>query len=483
LGLLNVYNRQFIRRQIMKKLQSIALLLVLLALVISACSPAAPLASTEAEVNTVAARDTEVPEAATEAPAATETQEANLRITPDTLGQLRFFWGAEFPGEINTSDNVVGCTADLGPCTKQSNITSYAFSPDGNSLAVGVCEGLITEDRSKDNSDFFACSGESAVILYDSLSGEERGRLITAVLPLSLAYHPDGTLLATGLANSDIEIWDLANEEVSKTLVGTPRFVGIERLAFTPDGNQLLSGFGGGFQLSLWDWRSSDAPTLINRTRAFGISPDGQSLVTTSFGDQAGDLARIRIYELSQLDHFIEIPLDLTQTPPFYFSFDPISGWISTTEADFPVQVNFWDPASQSLAASVESIQEFEQTGMYYDLNSGGFTADGYFMLNRSGELLAAEAQPEATGQDEILWECGFALMDVERNQLFYVNHPMPYEDCSTSPYVYLVFLNEPLILSPDGRFIAGDDGFGALHVWGIDPSMPAVEPACYGDC
>ena len=104
-------------------------------------------------------------------------------------------------------------------------------------------------------------------------------------------------------------------------------------------------------------------------------------------------------------------------------------------------------------------------------------------MLNRVGELLAPEAQPEATGLDEILWECGFALADVEMNQVFYISHPMRYSECIGPEYMHFDFLIEPLILSPDGRFIAGENGSGSLRLWGIDPSLPAVEPACYGDC
>ena len=41
----------------------------------------------------------------------------------------------------------------------------------------------------------------------------------------------------------------------------------------------------------------------------------------------------------------------------------------------------------------------------------------------------------------------------------------------------------QPQILSPDGRLIAADDGFGNLRVWGIDASLPALPPECSGAC
>lgn len=423
-------------------------------------------------------------------PAATETTApANLVIAPETLGQMRFFWNAEFPGEINDSDVNIGCDPGQEICTFQTNITDYAFSPDGNTLAVGVCEGLRTVDQTNRNSDFYGCAGESAIILYDSITGKERGRLAPESLPLSLAFHPDGTILAAGLSNSDIQLWDLSSNAVTNTLSGSPQFVGVNRLAFTPDGNLLISGTRGKnpisinrvpLQVLIWDWRSSELQTTFDQAFRFAISPDGAGLLITYFGP--ADALVIRIYDLAQLDQFLEISLE-GQVTPADFSFNPINGWISGTEAQLPSVANFWDPASQSLVASLDYDQEYDETGMLYDLNSGGFTPDGYFLVNRSGELLAPEAQPEATGLEETLWECGFALADVEANQIYYTSHPMLSDECFGPPYMYLSYLGQPLILSPDGRFIAGDDGFGSLRLWGIDPSLPAVKPACYGDC
>jgi hypothetical protein len=205
--------------------------------------------------------------------------------------------------------------------------------------------------------------------------------------------------------------------------------------------------------------------------------------VTTNYGRQAGDEAdAVRIYDLEELDQFAEIPLD-GELPPYYFSFNPHNGWISGTEAVFPSVTNFWNSSTLGLVASLDWDQEFDETGMLYDLNSGGFTPDGYFVLIRSGELLAPEAQPEATGLDEILWECGFALADVQANQIFYNSHPMLYDDCVGPENMYIIGGSEPLILSPDGRFIAGEDGFGSLRLWGIDASQPALAPECSGDC
>jgi hypothetical protein len=122
--------------------------------------------------------------------------------------------------------------------------------------------------------------------------------------------------------------------------------------------------------------------------------------------------------------------------------------------------------------------------GVLYDLNSGGFTPDGYFLLTRVGQLTASEAQPAVTGLSAPLWACGFALADIEADRIFF-SPPMLYDACTGPEYLYDMAGRgiQPQILSPDGRFIAADDGFGNLRLWGIDSSLPAIPPGCSGEC
>jgi len=122
--------------------------------------------------------------------------------------------------------------------------------------------------------------------------------------------------------------------------------------------------------------------------------------------------------------------------------------------------------------------------GVLYGLNSGGFTPDGYFLLTRYGKLSAPEAQPAATGLSEPLYACGFALADMESDQTFF-SPPMLYDECTGPKYMYDMGIREftQQYLSPDGRFIAADDGFGNLRLWGIDSSLPVIPPQCSGEC
>jgi WD40 repeat protein len=443
--------------------------LLMFSVIISACgqTPAAP---TEAPAATEA--NTGAPATATIEAATATSEPVDLTISPETLSQVRLLWNVNYPGDFESSS----CLTIERACPLTTNITDYAFSPDGDTLAVGVCLGMRTEDRTR-SGDVYGCTAEHAIVLYDSKTGEERGWLIPASLALSLAYHPDGSILAAGLANGDIELWDVSSSELSSTLTVGGNPAGVYRVGFTPDGNTLVSGAN--FQLQLWDWQAAEPLSLIDRVYGFGISPDSKSLVTFVFGDTE----TVRVYDLADVNSSVEVALE-GQFRPTVFHFNPRSGMMASAGMGIDAYlVNFWDLANRELVGSMAFDEVFDETGILYNLDSGGFTPDGYFLFTRSGELSAAEAQPDSTDLSEPLWECGFALLDVEANQVFTHSEPMMYSECEGPEYMYLIFGSKSQRLSPDGRFIVGEDGLGLLRVWGIDASLPAVPPACLGDC
>ncbi len=469
------------------KFQTILASSFALTLVISACRQAAATDLPATAASTQGASNTET--SVTETPTATATEEpANLVISRETLGQLRQFWSAELVGDPDAES---GCEWNMQPCTYMSQITDYAFSPDGNTLAVSLCLGARTVDRNHPNGEIWGCTDESAIILYDSASGEERGQLTPADLPLAVAFHPDGSMLAVGLVNSDIEIWDLTRGQLSATLPGPDPLTDAYPVAFVLNGSQLLAGSGpgqvtisattgrrlAGGSISVWDWQSSEILKMIVGVYGISITPDGGSFVTHTVNNPDGILSdTVRIYDLADLDIFSEfLPEGQIQPSNIYIS--PRNGWIATVESGIDATLaNFWDPQSYELVDSFAWDEGFDERGFLYDLNSGGFTADGYFLLSQDGPT--AGAQTDSNGQE--LEECGFALADVEANQIYFVSNPMTFEECDAT---YVIGGRRTLVLSPDGRFIAGEGGDGVLKLWGIDASLPAVEPACYGDC
>jgi WD40 repeat protein len=66
----------------------------------------------------------------------------------------------------------------------------------------------------------------------------------------SVAFSPDGKLLASGSGDCTIELWDVATGSLVRTLEGHTRYV--TSVAFSPDGKLLASGSRDG-TIKLWD--------------------------------------------------------------------------------------------------------------------------------------------------------------------------------------------------------------------------------------
>src|SRR5262249_4250878 len=91
----------------------------------------------------------------------------------------------------------------------------------------------------------------------------------------AVAFHPDGTRLATGGRDQAVWLWDLARGEEVARLPGHTSF--IWSLAFSPDGATLVSGSGDA-TVRLWD----TAPLKDRyhaRREAEALRPEAERLV------------------------------------------------------------------------------------------------------------------------------------------------------------------------------------------------------------
>lgn len=142
-------------------------------------------------------------------------------------------------------------------------VTSVAFHPDGLILASGGWHNDCTVKlwRMPDGS------------LIRTLYGHTRGIE-------SIGFSPDGTTLATASADHEIRLWNVVSGECTRILKGHTGPVG--NFAFGQDGLSIISG-GGDSTIRVWNLSDGDCVQIMktkSSTYNLAISPDGYTLVS-----------------------------------------------------------------------------------------------------------------------------------------------------------------------------------------------------------
>jgi WD40 repeat protein len=167
-------------------------------------------------------------------------------------------------------------TKELLP-TGTDFVAGLAFSPQGDWLAVGAGQGMqwLVDDRWK-----------NVDIQLWNLQSKTRTRFSGhSDIVITLAFSPDGSILASGSKDKTIKLWKLppagrAAQDVINPYftVSTPHFV--FGLAFSHDGKTLASGGADG-SIRLWNVETGAELTTIARpcsVTSLAFSSDGTTL-------------------------------------------------------------------------------------------------------------------------------------------------------------------------------------------------------------
>jgi WD40 repeat protein len=156
-------------------------------------------------------------------------------------------------------------------------VLAAAWSPPGDQIAVAA--------------------GESIYLYSNDLV--QQGRLVAGDWTTSLAFHPQGTWLASGGRDGQMRIWDVAKQSLILELAAHKK--GVNAVAFSPDG-RVLATAGNDAVARLWDpGTGENLAQMIGGTYAvpsIAFSQDGSDLAITN-----GGLIRIRDVDSSRFVH------------------------------------------------------------------------------------------------------------------------------------------------------------------------------------
>ena len=222
-----------------------------------------------------------------------------------------------------------------------SRVWSIAFSPNGETLASG------SEDQSVRLWDLDTASShrlKDAAAHANTLSARCRKQFVGATnLVWSVAFSPDGQMLASGSEDHIIRLWRLATGECVQHLQGHDRR--IWSVAFSHD--NLLASSSDDHTVKLWDVSSGTClRTLeghLNWVNSVAFSPNGKILAS------GGGDSTVRIWDVST-GQCLQVLEEHTRWI-WSVAFSPNGQWLASASGDGSIKL--WDLQAGTCFATI----------------------------------------------------------------------------------------------------------------------------------
>lgn len=118
----------------------------------------------------------------------------------------------------------------------------------------------------------------------------------------TVAFSPDGSLIASGGTDGTVKVWRLSDRALVRTLIAFPdnQHRSVAQVVFSPDGSLLAAGCG----TAIFVWRASDGTllrtySLVDSARSVAFSPDGQLIAANDLVDSANRVGCVRVWRVA----------------------------------------------------------------------------------------------------------------------------------------------------------------------------------------
>jgi WD40 repeat protein len=214
--------------------------------------------------------------AADELPPGALARLGSLRLRhADSVNAVAFSPDSKLLASASGSERHVDCSARVWDVATgeerlrlvhKFSVYCVAFSPNGKTIATG--------------------GKDAAVIFWDAATGREIRRIDEQTgFVESIAYSPDGKLIASVSMNSNVaRLWDVDTGKEVRQFTGDGRE--LKTVAISPDGTKIAAG-GGGSITMMWDVKTGETVRTFGQEHRPGsgaalvFSPDGKLLATS----------------------------------------------------------------------------------------------------------------------------------------------------------------------------------------------------------
>ncbi|MFL5244968.1 MAG: WD40 repeat domain-containing protein [Gemmataceae bacterium] len=292
----------------------------------------------------------------------------------------------------------------------------------------------------------------------------------------SAAFHPNGTLLATGGDDHLVRLWDPNSGAERGALTGPEATV--SKLAFSPDG-KILAGAGFDYHVTIWDMNKRQVLARLpqpDRVRSVAFSHDGR-LLAAAGGQHPENTPSIDfryIWEVDQRKLLLKRQSTTSIASPYCgLAFSKGKRELISVCAD--KAIHFWDLQDQSerlvmtdsalCCMAISPTQDMLATGdregriRLWDLTTGEHRLTGN-ILGPSvwGLAFTPDGKTLASASEDNL----VRLWDVETMEPFYALDGHEKRVNSVA-------------FSPDGSMLASVSHDGEVHIWRT--GVPLINP------